>query len=1205
MVFFRGAEKRLKAAKALKEKGETPEGLLRSIKENEAAVAEAEREVAAWKAIVGKKSRREEAAKAEAERIATEKAEAERKAAEERERAEAEEKTRIEAEKKEAERIAAEKAEEEARVEAERKAEEERIAKQKAEEKTAEAESDKEEAEKRMNDEEPKPVGSGVFGNIYNQFKGKVKEAFDFLMKHKGGDLLGVFHRKDVGDIDLVWGDENGGLAHILHKHVGEGKSFANVDEAMSHIQNIIGTGKNDFEDGDKIVFRKGSELVTVRKNFREGGKKIADKNWVLTAYDKEAADNGNRVTTKVIEGKATPHTASIDKGSKKAEKKQKKQSVFDKAKEIADKEEKKRKAEAEDDSVLGQATRAVGKKKKVNLFKYTVSKKISISVLRGVHYANGYAYASDGYILFKEKADYPKEWEGTTRDKDGNLIDGKYPDTEKAIHRLVHIPDNEVESLPSKEVLDFAIAASKKLKGEAISVAIDGIFFNAVNLKKFLEAVASKGMDKVVYRHPMLYATNGKDEIVMMPTVNTLEGALDIADKMESAGLPKEQIDAWKAHIEAADKKMSFEDFKKAVENAKKEGDKAERPKQKELTEAERKDAEEVAGALGYRVEWVDTMEENGTIDADKKVIRIAKDAENPLVQVLGHEVAHGVKRMDGGKFKALQKAAMEVVGEKEWNERIEKKRKLNAYAEGKLAEEVTCDIVGEALNDNDALKRLAESLRGEKGILARLRDAVARMVEYFKNRGDKERVRRMKAADKLLAEFESALKEGVAPEQVKPEGVDRSVRESGDEPENKRRKDFAERFGVDESYVSDYANGMAQKNTGKAAIARRSMERQIYLADDGKTSKLSDIAKSLKSFRAALKEAFGDLDALIDEYRNLFEEERNMMEAARKKAEEEAAARKRHLDELSLLTDGQIDSRYAEALEKGDETEAREMLDEVARRKGYGDENNEYRMQHRAPSNPGYESDEARRNDIENGPDVNLEDIALGYNRQPDDYFTNPRGYLNDTPHGRESTDAVANALSSIRQGGRDVTVKVYRAVPTTMKEGKLRNGDWVSLSRRYAEMHGNHALNGKYRIMEDEVPAKDIWWDGNDVNEFGYDNGEDYKYKNVKNNRKSDDLVTRDDKGNVIPPSKRFNQRKADERYSRRESKALTAEERELRDNLVERMRKGGLDVVTDSEEMQRVIDRLNGRVWYLCDRSGRYRQDVCYSEYNNAQ
>ena len=416
----------------------------------------------------------------------------------------------------------------------------------------------------------------------------------------------------------------------------------------------------------------------------------------------------------------------------------------------------------------------------------------------------------------------------------------------------LVYIPDKEVESLPSKEVLDFAIAAGKKLKGEAIPVAIDGIFFNAVNLKKFLEAVASKGMDKVVYRHPMLYATNGKDEIVLMPTVNTLEGALDIADRMESAGLPKEQIDAWKAHIEAADKKMSFDDFKKAVENAKKEGvrhTEAEKPKEQPLTEAERKDAEEVAGALGYRVEWVDTMEENGTIDADKKVIRIAKDAENPLVQVLGHEVAHGVRRMIGGKFRTLQKAAMEVVGEKEWNERIEKKRKLNAYAEGKLAEEVTCDIVGEALNDKDALKRLAESLRGENGILARLRDAVAKMVEYFKNRGDKEGVRRMKAADKLLAEFESALKEGVAPEQVKPEDVDRSERESRSEKaeltaeERELRDNLVERMrkgGLDVvtdseemQRVIDTENERTRNKRSKKSEAARKRDEALYAVD------------------------------------------------------------------------------------------------------------------------------------------------------------------------------------------------------------------------------------------------------------------------------------------------------------------------------------------------------------------------------------
>ena len=389
----------------------------------------------------------------------------------------------------------------------------------------------------------------------------------------------------------------------------------------------------------------------------------------------------------------------STDKGSEKPEKKQEKQSVFDKAKEIADKEEKKRKAEAEDDSVIGQATRAVGKKKKVNLFKYTVSEKNSIPVLRGVHYANGYAYASDGYILFKEKTDYPKEWEGTTRDKDGNLIDGKYPDTEKAIHRLVHIPDKEVESLPSKEVLDFAIAASKKLKGEAIPVAIDGIFFNAVNLKKFLEAVASKGMDKVVYRHPMLYATNGKDEIVMMPTVNTLEGALDIADRMESAGLPKEQIDAWKAHIEAADKKKSFDDFKKAVENAKKEGvrpteqkkksvrpTEAERPKQKELTEAERE----------LRDNLVERMRKGGLdVVTDSEEMQRVIDTENERTRNKRSKKSEAARKRDEALYAVDWSTAF--VSGKSREEAAEIRRER-----GRKFKEETKELYGRVLSGN-----------------------------------------------------------------------------------------------------------------------------------------------------------------------------------------------------------------------------------------------------------------------------------------------------------------------------------------------------------------------------------------------------------------------------------------------------------------------------------------------------------------------
>ena len=533
LVFFRAAEKRLKSAKALKEKGETPEELLRSIKENEKAVAEAQREVAAWKAIVGEKSRREEAAKEEAERIATEKAEAERKAAEERERAEAEEKTRIEAEKKEAERIAKQKTEEEA-----------------------------------------KPQQKDVVRTIVEKGKSVASKLFErsFFDVGKTPEFM-----KKIG----LTGNRFTIKYGVLSRHAGKDSSHSLTEKEWKELPNALqkpfaitrfGEKENGYrlyttmknDKGETIVV--GVDVKNTGRNLevnsistifgRRGDAKITQKEEVLYTDEKIAPEqrsllgqpNSDQYTD------TRERNVSADKGSEKPEKKQEKQSVFDKAKEIADKAEKKRKAEAD-------------------------------------------------------------------------------------------------------------------------------------------------------------------------------------------------------------------------------------KPKQKPLTEAERKDAEEVAGALGYRVEWVDTMEENGTIDADKKVIRIAKDAENPLVQVLGHEVTHGVKRMDGGKFKALQKAAMEVVGEKEWNERIEKKRKLNAYAEGKLAEEVTCDIVGEALNDKDALKRLAESLRGEKGILARLRDAVARMVEYFKNRGDKESVRRMKAADRLLAEFESALKEG--------EGVNRSAREAENEAEERELRD------------------------------------------------------------------------------------------------------------------------------------------------------------------------------------------------------------------------------------------------------------------------------------------------------------------------------------------------------------------------------------------------------------------------------
>lgn len=370
---------------------------------------------------------------------------------------------------------------------------------------------------------------------------------------------------------------------------------------------------------------------------------------------------------------------------------------------------------------------------------------------------------------------------------------------------------------------------------------------------------------------------------------------------------------------------------------------------------------------------------------------------------------------------------------------------------------------------------------------------------------------------------------------EKVDSEGIKFSLKDE-------KIKSIAEKFGVNEDDVAMYANAVERGSTADAARARANIKRYLLQANEDKISSFKDIIKYTKPINEALKENFGDLDAMIEERRKQVEAQRNAMEAARKRAQEEEEKRQKHLDELSLIPTDELDKRYMDAIANNDESTAREMLDESARRNGYGDVDSDYQGQGAwaAPSNPQYESDEARRADIENSPDVNLEDIALGYNLQPDDYFDNPRAYMNNTAYGLESAHVIKNALDAIKNGEKDVKVKVYRAVPTSVKEGKLRNGDWVTPSKKYAEMHGDNRLDGKYRIIEDEVPANQLWWDGNDVNEFGFDDGKEYRYKNAKNNRKLNDLITYDNKGNVIPPSKRFNSRKSDIRFSLKEEK-----------------------------------------------------------------
>lgn len=327
---------------------------------------------------------------------------------------------------------------------------------------------------------------------------------------------------------------------------------------------------------------------------------------------------------------------------------------------------------------------------------------------------------------------------------------------------------------------------------------------------------------------------------------------------------------------------------------------------------------------------------------------------------------------------------------------------------------------------------------------------------------------------------------------------------------------KSFANKHNFNEADVKKYAQSIKMRNLGGASYAFKSIKRIVRLQNPGLS--LGQFAEVFNPIKKELYENFGDIDALRDEYIQREMEARNVMEAARKRAEEEANAEKKRLEEFELMTDERLDEAYFKAIEENNEARMRDIINESARRNGYvlADE---FRMAHRAPS---YD---------EEGIDKNMVDIAA--NKDQIRESLNEQFRMNRDQYRNESSAAINEALSAIDKGKRP-TVTIYRAVPKSLKESKVRNGDWVSLSESYVKVHGEHVLNGNYRIIQEEVPAENLYWDGNDINEWGYDDRNDYRYKNTRNNRKLNDLITRDDKGNIIPPSNRFNARKADVRF-----------------------------------------------------------------------
>ena len=163
---------------------------------------------------------------------------------------------------------------------------------------------------------EPKPIGIGSFGFIYNQFKGKAKEAVAFLLRKRNGEAIGALHHKEVGDIDLVWGEEGTGRSDGY----GLAKLAKYHPEVLDNLQEILDDMYVTTRSENRVQLESDTHRATVRLDWDN-----EKKNWLLTAYEKENSVLGNTTDTdKTSDGgkrndTATPQNAVSDgKGTKK-----------------------------------------------------------------------------------------------------------------------------------------------------------------------------------------------------------------------------------------------------------------------------------------------------------------------------------------------------------------------------------------------------------------------------------------------------------------------------------------------------------------------------------------------------------------------------------------------------------------------------------------------------------------------------------------------------------------------------------------------------------------------------------------------------------------------------------------------------------------------------------------------------------------------
>ncbi|UOS61617.1 DUF3519 domain-containing protein [Helicobacter pylori] len=118
------------------------------------------------------------------------------------------------------------------------------------------------------------------------------------LLETKKGFVAGAFYKEGLGDIDLVWGNKDYGLEHILKRRESdaidkgmskeEAKKYAL--EIINNIPNIISNGKLSKDDLGRLKIEFKNQRVGLNDSWK--GETLNNR-WVITSYEVDQSRNG------------------------------------------------------------------------------------------------------------------------------------------------------------------------------------------------------------------------------------------------------------------------------------------------------------------------------------------------------------------------------------------------------------------------------------------------------------------------------------------------------------------------------------------------------------------------------------------------------------------------------------------------------------------------------------------------------------------------------------------------------------------------------------------------------------------------------------------------------------------------------------------------------------------------------------------------